>query len=74
MRVTAERLVGPDWPLTGRTAELSVIEAALSAAALPESYFPTKCWRSRLFSWQMYSNSSCPGAHVAVVTTVHGFV
>ena len=31
MRVTAERLVGPDWPLTGRTAELSMIEAALSA-------------------------------------------
>ena len=29
--ITAERLVGPDWPLTGRNAELSVIEAALSA-------------------------------------------
>ncbi|HJY96760.1 MAG TPA: hypothetical protein VJ371_17545, partial [Streptosporangiaceae bacterium] len=31
MRVTAERLVGADWPLTGRSAELSMIEAALSA-------------------------------------------
>src|SRR5579859_1056447 len=30
MGVTAERLGGLDWPLTGRTAELSVIEAALS--------------------------------------------
>ena len=31
MRVAAERLVGPDWPLTGRTAELNLIEAGLSA-------------------------------------------
>jgi DNA-binding CsgD family transcriptional regulator len=29
--VTAQRLAGSDWPLTGRTAELSMIEAALSA-------------------------------------------
>jgi hypothetical protein len=37
-------------------------------------YFPTRCCRSRLFSWQMYSNNSWPGAQFAVVTTVQGFV
>ncbi len=37
-------------------------------------YLPTRCCRSLLFSWQMYSISSCPGAQRDVVTTVHGLV
>ncbi len=43
-------------------------------AAEQAGYLPTRCWMSRLFSWQMYSINSWFGAQVAVVSTVHGLV
>jgi len=53
-----------------------LLGTALSAGKVVEQagYLPTRCWMSRLFSWQMYSISSWFGVQVAVVTTVHGLV
>jgi hypothetical protein len=53
VRATCLRAIDDDLAAKPESVRLPTIRAA--------SYLPTRCFKSALFSWQMYSKGSMPG-------------